>query len=163
MFCFQRYTRLPLRLILSPRGLQQSLSLGINPIHSAVPCLPHDNIVGNRWCDECKKSILLVVCHIPESILWLILQACRPTIRSSNSCQVQAFQDNLWANFWQFSNWFEFLLLELMVIQTGTWNFVKLLHFLVCQFTVSPNTCLSMSFHVAGPRYSFRVRLFPTG
>ena len=30
--------------------------------------------------DECKKSIMLVVCHMPESILWLILQACWPTI-----------------------------------------------------------------------------------
>ena len=35
-------------------------------------------------------------------------------VRSSNSCHVQACQDNLWANFWQFSKWFQFLLFELM-------------------------------------------------
>ena len=58
-------------------------------------------------------------------------------IRSSNSWQVQAFQDNLWANFWQLSNWFQFLLFELMVVQTRMRNFVKLLHILVCPFTVS--------------------------
>ena len=34
------------------------------------------------------------------------------------------------------SNWFQFLLLELM-IQARTGNFVKLLSFLVCQFAVS--------------------------
>ena len=73
-------------------------------------------------------------------------------VKSTTSCQVQAFQDNLWANFWQFSNWFEFLLFELMIIQTWTWNFVHLLHFLVCQFTVSLNVLLSMSLHVVGPR-----------
>ena len=55
-----------------------------NPIYSAVPCFPHDNIVGNRLCNECMKSILIVVCHMPESILWLILQACLRTTRCQN-------------------------------------------------------------------------------
>ena len=35
-----------------------------------------------------------------------------------------------------------------MVFQTRTSNFIELLHFLVCQFTLSFNTFLSMSFHV---------------
>ena len=59
--------RLSLKLILSHQGRQQSQSLGINPIDNAEPCCPHDNIVGSHLCDECKKSILLVVCHMPES------------------------------------------------------------------------------------------------
>ena len=53
-------------------------------------CFPYDNIVGNRLCDFCKKSILLVVCDMPESIVWLILQACWPTIE----CQVVQFVPN---------------------------------------------------------------------
>ena len=47
---------------------QQSLSLETNLVCNAVPCFPCDNIVGNRLCDECKKSALPSVCHIPESI-----------------------------------------------------------------------------------------------
>ena len=68
MFCFQRSLRLLPKLTLNPQGRQQSLSPGIDPICSAVPCFPHDIFVGNRLCDECTRSILLVVCHMPESI-----------------------------------------------------------------------------------------------
>ena len=35
------------KLILSPQGRQQNLSLGINPIDNAEPCHPHDNIVSS--------------------------------------------------------------------------------------------------------------------
>ena len=86
-------------------------------------------------------------------------------VRSSKSCQVQTFQDNLWANFWQFSNRFEFFLLDLVIIQARTWDFVQLLHFLVCQFTVSLNALSSMSLRVIrviGPRYSLCVRFLPS-
>ena len=34
-----------------------------------VPRYPHDNIVGIHLCDECLKSTLPIVCHMPESIL----------------------------------------------------------------------------------------------
>ena len=33
------------------------------------PCFPHDNIVGDHVCDECRTSNELSVCHRPESIL----------------------------------------------------------------------------------------------
>ena len=80
---------LSLRLISSLQGRQQSLRLGLNPIYNAVPCCTHDNIVGIRLCDECKNSILLIVCHMPESILWLILQACcGPTLTRSTPNRV---------------------------------------------------------------------------
>ena len=36
----------------SPQGLQQNLSLEINPIDHAEPCFTHYNIVGDRLCDE---------------------------------------------------------------------------------------------------------------
>ena len=52
---------------------------------------------------------------------------------------------------------------ELMVVQTRMRNFVKLLHFLVCQFTVSLNALLSMSFHIVRPRYCLYLRFFPPG
>ena len=84
-------------------------------------------------------------------------------VGSSNSCQIQAFQDNLRANFWQFSDWLKFLLFELMIIQTRSYDFIKLLHFLVCQFAVSFNAFLSMSFHVVGPRQRLCVRFLPPG
>ena len=51
------------KLIWSPQGRQQSLSLGINPIDNA-----DDNIIGSHLCDECTKSILPIVCRKPESI-----------------------------------------------------------------------------------------------
>ena len=44
------------KLILTPQGRQQNLSLGINPIDNAGPCYPHDSIVGGHLCDECMKS-----------------------------------------------------------------------------------------------------------
>ena len=69
MFSFYRYTGHLLRLTLSPQDLQQCLGLGRNPIDNAEPCCRHDNIVGGHLCDECVKSILPVVCHMPESIL----------------------------------------------------------------------------------------------
>ena len=65
-----------------------------------------------------------------------------------------------WTNFSQFSNWFQLFLLELRVIQARIWNLAELLHSPACQFTVSLNAFLSMSLHVVGPGYSFRVR-FP--
>ena len=43
-------------LMLSPQGLEQNVSHEINPIDSAEPCVPDDNIVGDRVCDECMKS-----------------------------------------------------------------------------------------------------------
>ena len=76
MFGFRIFIRLSQT---SPQGRQQSLSLEMNPVDNAVQCYPHDNIVGIRLCDECVKSILPNVCHMPESILWLLLQVCWPT------------------------------------------------------------------------------------
>ena len=48
-------------------------------------------------------------------------------VRSTNSCQVQAFQDNLWAYFGYISDCFWLLLLEVVIIQARGWNFVQLL------------------------------------
>ena len=64
MFDFQRYTRFSPRLISSPHGRQQSLSLEFNPVDHAELCCPHDNIVGSHLCDECMKSNELNVGHM---------------------------------------------------------------------------------------------------
>ena len=75
MFYSQRYTRRLLRLILSPPRSRKVWVLEWT--QSTVLCrVSHMTIVGNRLCDECKKSILLVFCHMPESIQWLIVQVC---------------------------------------------------------------------------------------
>ena len=126
MFCFQTYTRHLLRLILlSPQGRQQSLSLGTNPVCNAVLCSLHDNTVDCLPCDEYRKSALPVFCD------WSRKLVCWPQdVRSSISCQIQAFQDNLWANFWQVSNWFKFHFLEMVIIKARIWNFEELLFFL---------------------------------
>ena len=49
-----------------------------------------------------------------------------------------------------------------MIIQARTWNFTELLHFFVCQFTVSLYAFSSMSFHVVGTRYCLCVTFFAT-
>ena len=69
MFDFQRYIRFLPRLIVSPQGHQQNLSLGTDPIDNAEPCFPHDNIVGSHLCDECMTSNELSGCHKLPSIL----------------------------------------------------------------------------------------------
>ena len=132
MFDFRRYTSLLLKLISSLRDSLQNLSLGTNPICNAVSCFPHYNNDDSHSCDEKRKSPLLIVCHMPESILWLLLQICWPT----TECQVFQIVPNTSISrqfvsiLLTFSNWFEFFLLELIIIQARTWNFVKLLHFL---------------------------------
>ena len=144
---------------------QHSLSLATNPVYNAVPCFPRDNIVGNRLCDECKKSALPSVCHMLESILWVISQACWPTTR----CQVVQIVPSI-------SRQFVSKLLTILqlirvllawiddIIQIRAWDFVvKLLHFFVFQFTVSLNAFLSMSFHVVRPRYCVCLRFSPSG
>ena len=44
-------------------GLQQNLSLGINPIDNAEPCFSHDKIVGSHLCGERLDSNELNVGH----------------------------------------------------------------------------------------------------
>ena len=90
---------------------------------NAVPCFPHDNIVGNRLCDVRKQPCLSSV-------------ACLSPFCDC-SCN-----------------------LELMIIQTRVRDFVKLLHYHYCQFTVSLNAFLSISFHFAGPRSCLCVSFF---
>ena len=69
MFDFQWYIRFPLMLTLSPQGRLQHQNLEINTIDNAEPCFPHDNIVGDHLCVECRKSKEPSVCHKLVSIL----------------------------------------------------------------------------------------------
>ena len=74
----------------------ESLRLEITQVCSAVSCFPRDNIDDNHLCDEHMKSTLPIVCHMPESILWLTV----PIFLGPPRCQVvqsmQACQDNLY-------------------------------------------------------------------
>ena len=56
-------------------------------IANAEPFYPHDNIVRILLCDESMISILPIVCRMPESISWLLLQVCWQTIE----CLVSQF------------------------------------------------------------------------
>ena len=72
-------------------------------------------------------------------------------IRSSNSCQVYTFQNNLRAYFWQFSQGFQFFFFEMMVINAWSGHFAELLSRLVCQLTISLHTFLCMTLHIIRP------------
>ena len=90
MFDFQWYIRFHLMLTLSPQGRLQHQNLEINPIDNAEPCFPHDNIVGDHLCVECRKSKEPSVCHKLRSILWPHKQVCSLT----KKCQVYLFVPN---------------------------------------------------------------------
>ena len=64
---------------------------------------PHDNVVDDHSCDGWRKSNELRVCH---------------KLQSTDSGQMQAFQDKLRAYFGHFSNSFQFFFLEVVVVQT---------------------------------------------
>ena len=69
----------------------------------------------------------------------------------TNPCQVLAFQNNLRAYIWQFSNRFHFFFFELMVIKVWSWYSVELLSRLVSQLAISFHTFLGMTSHVKRP------------
>ena len=86
MFDFQRHRKNHSEVDFeSSRSPAANLNLGKNQIDNAEPCFPHDNIAGSHLC-----AILPVVCHMPESILWLLLQVCWPT----TECLVFRFVPN---------------------------------------------------------------------
>ena len=96
----------------------------------------------------CDRSSMFV--HRPKNV------------RSPNTSQVQAFQNNLWAYLWQFSYWLIcFFFFKLMVIHAWRCDFVKLLSRFICKFAISLHTFLCVTFHVIRPRrYCFCIR-FP--
>ena len=61
----------------------------------------------------------------------------------------------------KFSDFFQLLLLEVVIIQARDWNFVQPLCLFVCQFTTPLFAPLSMSFNVVGPRNRFGVEFLP--
>ena len=48
-------------------------------------------------------------------------------LKLASCCAVFPTWNTLWATFWPFSNWVEFLLFEFMVVQARTWNLEQLL------------------------------------
>ena len=105
----------------SSRSLAKSDSW-ITQVYSAVPCSPHDNIDDSHLCDEDELNF---VCRLSHAWVHFVTDLAnlftdRQDVKSSDSCQLQAFQDNLWGNFWQFSDWFKFFLLELMAWSCST-------------------------------------------
>ena len=112
------------KLISSPHGRQQTLSLGMTQSTMLSRVTQKTILSEFILCDECMKSILPIVCRMPESILWLLQQICWQT----TECLVfqfvpskKHFKTILWANLWYFSEWFKFFLFELMIIEARTW------------------------------------------
>ena len=87
--------KIPPNLILRPPGGRQNLRLGRDPIEIAEPCYPHDKIVDSHLCGECKKLIWPIVCgrHVSITCRSLKFVDGPQNVRSTNSCQIQAFQD----------------------------------------------------------------------
>ena len=75
-------------LILSLQGLQQSLSLEIDPIDNVELSYPHDNVACGHLCDEYRKSNEPSVCHKLLTILRLLQQVCLQT----RECHVYQFR-----------------------------------------------------------------------
>ena len=66
-------------------------------------------------------TMSLLIVHI----LWVQPKYVWPqNIGSSNACHIQAFQDNLKPNLWQFSNRSQFCFFEAMVVKAWSWYFV---------------------------------------
>ena len=150
---------------LSPQSRQQGLSLEISPIDNVVVHFQHGNIDDSLLCDECMISILPIVYHKLVSILCGMEQVCSLNM-ACLVCQfvqeTKIFKKHLWSNFWWFSNWFQIFLLELVVIQARTGQFVKLL----CLFFFASSQYLSthfliMSFNVSGPSHVFCMKFVP--
>ena len=92
--------------------------LGKFPIDSAVLSFPHDNVVCNHSCYECRRSNESSVCHKLWSILWLLGPVCLRT----KECLVYQFAPNVdilgnfESNFWQLFHRFQLFLFEVMVV-----------------------------------------------
>ena len=162
MFNFRKYTRFLILLILNLQGLQQCLGLGINSIYNVAPSDPHDNMVCSHLCDECRsqtsQAFVRNSCPFGDGSSKFFFGP--KNVRSTSSCPIQAFSDNMWAYFWQFSNRFQLLLLEVLIIRAGSWNFEKLL----CLCSPDHNTSRRSFEHVLPCRKTMRrlcVRFLP--
>ena len=82
-----RCTELRLVLTWNLQDLLQNLHLETTPIDNVAPHCLHDDTGGNHFCNECRKLIVPIVCHMLESILWQIVQDCSLT----TECQVDQF------------------------------------------------------------------------
>ena len=124
--------------------------------------------VMNVWNQSCQTSVASLSPSCDCSCKFVD----RPqNVLSTTSCQVQAFQDNLCAYFWQFSNWFKFFLLELVITQaraSKTLYDCSVFLFLSSQyFSTHFRACCSMSWDHAtvfawgcSPNSTFFINFF---
>ena len=124
-------------------------------------CIPHISILlkfaravylGNQ------TSQAFVTCSCP--FLWLLVPVFvyGPwNVWSTSAYQLQTFQDNLRAYFWQISKRSQFFFFKVMVIDAGSWYFVELLSRFVCQIAISFYTFLRMAFRVIRPRRNTQI------
>ena len=156
----RRYIRfLPKSIFLSPQSRQQNLGLGTNPIDTAEPCFPHDNIVGSHYCDECMKSNKLNVGHKLLSIWWLIEQVCSLNME----CRVYQFAPSTSMS----RKFLSTLLTTLQLIQVPlSWNGdhpSKDLRLCVTALSFSSSQYLSTHFCVCPSKSQDHVTVFEWG
>ena len=86
-------------------------------------------------------------------------------VHGQKECQVyqfEPFQDKSRTDIAQFSDCFQLLCLEVVIIQARRWNCVQLFRLFVCQFTIPVYALFRTSYHVVGPRDSFCMKFLPS-
>ena len=81
--------------------VSSKVSLGPIPIDNAAPYYPHGNIVCGHLCDECRnqtsQAFVTGSCPIRDHSCQFVYEP--KNVKTTNSCQIQAFQDILRAYF----------------------------------------------------------------
>ena len=140
MYDFQICTKLPPMLISSPQGLQKNLSLATNLNDNAVLHFPRDHNDGSSLYDECMTLVLPIVSYKLVSIFWLILQVCSLTMKCLGYQFVPGYRHVHTMCEQTSDNSPTVLFLNVMIIQSRTWNVVQLLSLFVCHLAIFPRT-----------------------
>ena len=151
MYDFQKRTIFSQKWILNPQDLPQNQKIKTVPVCIVLAVLPTWQYCLYSHLKRNQSIHAFVTCFGPfcdgscKFIHWPY------NIKSSNPCQVSAFENNWRTCLWQFSNRFCFFFFEVVVIDAWSRYFVELLNLLVSQLAISFHTFLGMAFHVIRP------------
>ena len=134
-----------------------------NPIDNGEPCFPHDNIVGDHLCDECKLSNELRVCHrllvhfvIAGTILFTDQRMSGLPILAKYThfgtiCE-HTFDNSPSDSSFSFLKWWS------SKQGVETFNNSTVFLFVSSRYLIA---LVRMTFHIVWPRHSFCVRSLP--
>ena len=106
-------------------------------------------------CYEKTKASVTSPCPLCYCSIKFVRRA--KNVKSTNLSQIKAFWDELLAYVRQF----QYVLLEITVVQARSWDLVQLLCLFYSPNTQSFNGPLSMSFGIVWPRHCLCLRFFP--